>query len=67
MFICAKTKLNKCQSLGDQVRVIALRRRGGWETCREDLAKIAEDWFGREPARTKDVMRSVVGEVFRVD
>ncbi|WP_092418234.1 hypothetical protein [Pseudomonas sp. NFPP07] len=67
IFICSRTKLRNCSSLGDQVRVIALRRGEGWSGAREDLANIAEEWFGRAPAKNRDEMRSVCGEVFRTE
>lgn len=67
IFINSRTKLHSCSSLGDQVRVIALRRGEGWAGAREDLANMAEEWFGRDPAKTRDEMRSVCGEVFRTN
>ncbi|WP_225785858.1 hypothetical protein [Pseudomonas sp. Marseille-P9655] len=67
VFICARTKLGKCTSLGDQVRVIALRRQNGWQAIREDLAQIAEEWFGRDPVTSRLDMRAVCAEVFRID
>lgn len=42
MFICAETKIGRCQSLGDQVCVFTLRLNRGWSQAREDLAKEAE-------------------------
>ncbi|AZF63728.1 hypothetical protein C4J83_2739 [Pseudomonas sp. LBUM920] len=67
MFICAETKIGKCKSLGDQVRVCALRRGGGWRQAREDLAKQAERWFGHEPVTTKQDWQAIRAEVFRTD
>lgn len=67
IFICSCTKLSKCQSLGDQVRVVAMRRGNGWQTIRDDLARLAEEWFGREPARTRSEMHAVCEEVFRTN
>lgn len=67
VFICSETHLSKCQTLGDQVRVAALRLGGGWSDAREDLARMAEEWFGREPAKTKQNFHSVCAEVFRCE
>ena len=65
MFICSATKLANCKSLGDQIRVKALRLGGGWSEAREDLANEAERWFGREPVKSLDHWRSIRAEVFR--
>ncbi|UVL42546.1 hypothetical protein LOY55_10770 [Pseudomonas sp. B21-040] len=67
MFICSATKIGPCKSLGDQIRVFALRLGGGWSEAREDLAKEAEQWFGREPVTTKQDWRAVRAEVFRTE
>lgn len=67
IFITAKSNLGKCQSLGDQIRIKALRVGMGWETIREDLAKMAEEWYGREPVSTKSDFRAICREVFRVN
>jgi hypothetical protein len=67
LFIRAATRLSSCNTLGDQVRVYALRRGCGWETIRNDLAALAEEWFGREPAKSRRDFRLVCAEVFRVD
>lgn len=65
IFINAQTSLANCQSLGDQIRVKALRLGGGWADAREDLARMAEEWFGRDPAATRQDFKSVCAEVFR--
>ncbi len=65
MVLCAKTNLRKCKSLGDQVRVKALRLGGGWADARENLAKEAERWFGRDPVANIQDWRAVKNEVFR--
>ncbi|PHN28913.1 hypothetical protein [Pseudomonas sp. ICMP 561] len=67
VFICAATKIGKCNTLGDQIRVKALRLGGGWSEVREDLANEAERWFGREPVKTHEDWRSVRAEVFRIE
>ena len=67
MFICAETKIGRCKSLGDQVRVSAPRLGGGWSQAREDLANEAELWFGREPVTAKQEWRAIRAEVFRTD
>lgn len=67
MFITASTNLSKCKSLGDQVRVKALRLGGGWAEAREDLATEAERWFGREPVANIDDWKAVKNEVFRTE
>lgn len=67
VFICAATKLKACDSLGDQIRVKALRLGGGWSEAREDLAREAERWFGRDPVKTHEDWRSVRAEVFRTN
>lgn len=61
------TKLSACRSLGDQIRVYAMRLGGGWAEAREELATMAEDWFGREPAKKRADFSSVCREVFRQD
>jgi hypothetical protein len=67
MFICAETKIERCKSLGDQVHVLALRLGCSWSQAREDLAKEAENWFGRDPVTTKEDWRAVRAEVFRTE
>lgn len=67
MFITASTYLRKCKSLGDQVRVKALRLGGGWAEARENLATEAERWFERDPVANIDDWRAVKNEVFRTE
>lgn len=67
MFISTSTNLRKCKSLGDQVRVQALRLGGGWAEAREDVAMEAERWFGRDPVANIDDWRAVKNEVFRTE
>ena len=67
VFINPSTKLSRCNSLGDQIRVRAMRIGGGWEAVREELATTAEAWFGSEPTKTKAELRSVCREIFRID
>ena len=67
VFINAATQLSSCASLGDQVRVRAMRLGGGWHEARNELANIAEDWFGSEPAKSKSDFRAVCREVFRTE
>jgi len=67
MFISASTSLRKCKSLGDQVRVKALRLGGGWAEARENLATEAELWFGRDPVSNINEWRAVKNEVFRTE
>lgn len=67
MFINAATQLGSCSSLGDQVRVRAMRLGGGWHEARNELAAIAEELFGTEPAKSKDDFRAVCREVFRTE
>lgn len=67
MLISASTNLRKCKSLGDQVRVKALRLGGGWAEARENLAAGAERWFGRDPVANIDDWKAVKNEVFRTE
>jgi hypothetical protein len=67
MFITASSNLRKCKSLGDQVRVKALRLGGGWAEDRENLATEAERWFGRNPVANIDDWKAVKNEVFRTE
>ncbi|OCX17286.1 hypothetical protein [Pseudomonas graminis] len=67
MFISASTSLSKCKSLGDQVRVKALRLGGAWAEARENLATEAERWFGRDPVANIDDWKAVKNEVFRTE